>query len=144
MEKLPDPLSIPHPLIERDEIDRKVNRETRECQEWAAKEGIEHRGWRFFPPYCCGRCGDHVSAAQFCHGRGHGLECGGEFSSYDRRWFIMGRVVDERTGDSLDINPEFVSVLDHPPAPRRPRRVPPRPRPKPIPRPMRPTPRKWR
>jgi hypothetical protein len=79
----------------------------------AEKSGLYHRGWRFFPPYACCRCGCYISARQFAFSR----SCGGcdvgdirtaRLSIFDHRWFLGGRVVDENPADRWRISPEFI------------------------------------
>jgi hypothetical protein len=108
-------------------------------QREAHEHGIPHRGWRFFPPYACHSCGRVISAQQFAFARG----CGGcdvgnsrtaRLHCFDPRWFVLGRVVDERNGESLEIDPVFVpasEAVDYPTTYREPRKPSPPPRQKP-------------
>lgn len=117
----------------------------RECE----ARGLYHRGWRFWPPYCCGRCGAPVSAVQFAHGRGCCVLSSSRprFHFADKRWFILGRVQLEDANDSAFIRPIFLSaalskqfprieprpLLPRPPL--YPRRQPVQPPPRPYPKP---------
>lgn len=85
-----------------------------ECQRYAEQHGLLHRGWRFWPPYACYRCGRRITAFQFAFCR----SCGGcdvsnsttaRLDIFDKRWFILGPVhLEEPKADGL-INPEFLS-----------------------------------
>ena len=79
----------------------------------AAEQGLYHRGYRFWPPYACYRCGEPISAYQFAFSRscggcdvGHSLTA--RLSLFDPRWFILGKAELENSTDTFLIHPEFV------------------------------------
>lgn len=98
----------------RDEIWDNIQQEVQMVEVEAQRLGLYHRGWRFWPPYGCGRCGRRVTAYQFAFSR----SCGGcdlgesrtaRLHICDPRWFIIGPVQLENPKDSALINPMFLS-----------------------------------
>lgn len=100
---------------ERNELWDKINAETQRIEQEAQSRGILFRGWRFWPPYGCGRCGRRITARQFgfariCGGCDHGDSKTARLSPYDPRWFIIGPVQLEDPKAAGLINPMFLSA----------------------------------
>lgn len=124
---------------ERDELRARIQRDVAEFEVEAAKTGLYHRGYRFWPPYACGRCGVPISASQFafsrsCGGCDRGESLTARFHPFDARWFVLGKAELENAADSGLIHPEFIPASQNNEFPEvyRPR---PRPIPKPYPKP---------
>lgn len=125
-----------------EEIWADVQSKTAEFEVGAAKVGLYHRGYRFWPPYACGRCGEPISARQFafarsCGGCDHSRSQTARLHLYDPRWFVLGKVEYEDPNDSALIRVDFIPAytrrdfaLIEPPKPwPLPRHFQPRPRP---------------
>jgi hypothetical protein len=97
-----------------DQIWADIQRKVAEFEVSAGQVGIYHRGYRFWPPYVCGRCGVPVSAKQFAFARC----CGGcdtnraaqtaRFGIGDPRWFLGGKAELEDATDRWLIQPQFI------------------------------------
>lgn len=123
-------------MIDPREVLYRIRLEEAAVELAVAVEGVYHRGYRFFPPFVCGACGDPISVRQFAFSR----SCGGcdvnrsttrRFSPYDHRRFLGGRVVLEDGSDRWRIHPVFIPAAEAKNYPRIAPRVPPRPLPKP-------------
>lgn len=96
-----------------DEIWDEIQRKAAEFEVEAAKVGLYHRGYRFWPPYACGRCGEPIGAYQFAFARSCGACDRSEsptarLSIVDPRWFVLGKAELENAHDSALIHPEFI------------------------------------
>ena len=102
-------------LVGGGEIAQKILKEAQDCEREAQARGLYHRGWRFWPPYACGRCGRTVSASQFafsrsCGGCDHGDSHTARVEVFDKRWFILGDVQLENQQDFALITPLFAAA----------------------------------
>lgn len=100
-------------LKSSDEIWAGIQREVAARQAEAEKCGIYHRGYRFWPPYACGRCGEPISAHQFAFSRScGGCDVGQSHTARlffgDPHWFVLGKVDLENDKDSALIQPDFI------------------------------------
>lgn len=96
------------------EIEDRISQDAQKCERTAQAHGMLHRGWRFWPPYACSRCGRRITAHQFAFAR----MCGGcdhsdsrtvRLSIADPRWFILGAVeLEDPHADGI-IRPHFIS-----------------------------------
>lgn len=101
--------------MRRDDTWEKRQDAVQECKRQAEARGLYHRGWRFWPPYACHRCGTPITAHQFAFARScGGCDLGTSRTSRlrvgDRGWFILGRVQLENPQDSHIINPEWIAA----------------------------------
>ena len=118
-----------------DAVWEKIQQKVAAFEVVAAVDGIYHRGYRFWPPYACGRCGEPISAYQFAFSR----SCGGcdsseshtaRLSIFDPRWFVLGEVELDNPGDDALIHPQFLPAYQRRDfAPIHPRLVPRKPMP---------------